>query len=53
MTLMPVDEEDLDTLGLASNPRFLSILEIARSQRRAGQSLSDEDVRRELGLTDV
>ena len=48
--LMPVDDEDLDRLSLASNPKFVSILESARAQRRAGQGLSSEEVRRELGL---
>ena len=48
--LLPIEDDDVDTLSLASNPHFLSILEKAREQRRAGQSLSSEDVRRELGL---
>ena len=49
--LMPSGDEDLDSLALASNPRFLAILETAREQRRAGRGLSPEEVRRELGLT--
>jgi hypothetical protein len=48
--LMPVDDEDVDRLSLASNPKFVAILESARAQRRAGQGLSSEEVRRELGL---
>lgn len=50
VALMPVEEEDLDTLSLGSNPRFVAILERARAQRRAGQGLTSEEVRRELGL---
>jgi PHD/YefM family antitoxin component YafN of YafNO toxin-antitoxin module len=48
--LLPVDDEDLDALALSTNPRFIAILETARAERRAGRSLSSEDVRRELGL---
>jgi hypothetical protein len=48
--LMPVLDNDLDSLALASNPQFLAILERARAQRRAGLALTPDDVRRELGI---
>ena len=48
--LMPVEDEELGTLSLGSNPRFRALLETARAQRRAGQGLTSEEVRRELGL---
>ena len=48
--LMPIDEADLETVALATNPRFMALIEQARAQRRAGAGLSTEEVRRELGL---
>jgi antitoxin (DNA-binding transcriptional repressor) of toxin-antitoxin stability system len=48
--LMPIDDLDLESLALGSNPRFLAIIEAARAQGRQGLGLSTEDVRRELGL---
>jgi hypothetical protein len=48
--LIPIDELDLESPSLGSNPRFLAIIERARAQCRQGLSLSTEDVRRELGL---
>jgi antitoxin (DNA-binding transcriptional repressor) of toxin-antitoxin stability system len=48
--LVPIDELDLESLSLGSNPKFLAIIEEARAQCRQGLGLSNEDVRRELGL---
>jgi antitoxin (DNA-binding transcriptional repressor) of toxin-antitoxin stability system len=48
--LVPIDDLDLESLSLASNPRFLAIIEEARAQCRQGSGLSTEEVRRELGL---
>jgi antitoxin (DNA-binding transcriptional repressor) of toxin-antitoxin stability system len=47
---VPIDELDLESLALGSNPRFLAIIEEARAQCRQGLGLSTDDVRRELGL---
>jgi len=43
-------EDDLESLALGSNPRFLAVIEPARTQCRQGLGLSSEAVRRELGL---
>ena len=48
--LVPIDEDDLESLALGSNPRFLAVIEQARTQCRQGLGLSSETVRRELGL---
>ena len=48
--LVPIDELDLESVALGSNPRFMAILEEARAQCRQGMGLSSEAVRRELGL---
>ena len=48
--LMPIEDADLETIGLGSNPKFLALLEQARAQRRAGAGLTTEEVRAKLGL---
>lgn len=48
--LVPIDELDLESIALGSNPRFLAVIEEARAQCRQGLGLSTEQVRRELGL---
>jgi antitoxin (DNA-binding transcriptional repressor) of toxin-antitoxin stability system len=48
--LLPIDEFDLESLALGSNPRFMAILEEVRAQCRQGLGLTPETVRRELGL---
>jgi hypothetical protein len=49
--LMPIDDADLETIALGSNPKFLAVIEQARAQSRAGAGLSPDEVRRELGLS--
>jgi hypothetical protein len=48
--LVSIGELDLESLSLGTNPKFLAILETARAQHRAGQGLSPDEVRRDLGL---
>jgi hypothetical protein len=48
--LMPVEEDDVDSLAIASSPEFQAILEKARAERRSGLGRTADDVRRELGL---
>ena len=48
--LVPIDDADLETVALGTNPRFMELIERARAQYRSGQSLSSDEVRRELGL---
>ena len=45
-----IDLDDLETLALGSNPKFLALLEAARAQRRSGMGLSSTEVRQALGL---
>jgi hypothetical protein len=49
--LMPIDDADLETIALGSNPKFLAVIEQARARSRAGAGLSPDEVRRELGLS--
>jgi antitoxin (DNA-binding transcriptional repressor) of toxin-antitoxin stability system len=46
--LVPIDELDLESMALGSNPRLMAILEEARAQCQQGLGLSSEAVRREL-----
>jgi antitoxin (DNA-binding transcriptional repressor) of toxin-antitoxin stability system len=48
--LLPIDEADMESIALGTNPKFLDLIERARAQRRAGAGLSTDEVRRELGL---
>ena len=48
--LLSISELDLESLSLGTNPKFLAILENARTQHRAGQGLPSDEVRRQLGL---
>jgi antitoxin (DNA-binding transcriptional repressor) of toxin-antitoxin stability system len=48
--LIPIDELELESLALGSNPRLMAILEKAQAQCRQGLGLSPEAVRRELNL---
>jgi hypothetical protein len=45
-----IDELDLESLALGSNPRLRAILEEARDQCRQGLGLSTEAVRQEPGV---
>jgi antitoxin (DNA-binding transcriptional repressor) of toxin-antitoxin stability system len=49
--LMPIDDADLESLALGTNPKFLAMLDKARAQRHSGVGLSADEVRRELGLS--
>ena len=42
--LMPIEDADLETIALGSNPKFLALLEQARTQPRAGAGLTTEEV---------
>jgi hypothetical protein len=48
--LVPLDDADLESLALSLSPKFQAIIERAREEYRDGASLSEEDVRRELGI---
>ncbi len=48
--VLRVDESDVEAIALGQNAAFLDIVERSRAQWRAGQSLSGDEVRRELGL---
>jgi hypothetical protein len=43
-------EEDRESLALSTNPRFLSIIETARKEVRAGKTISLAALERKFGL---
>jgi PHD/YefM family antitoxin component YafN of YafNO toxin-antitoxin module len=46
--LMPLDDEDLDSLKLANNPKFLEIIERSRRSLREKGGLTSEEIRRQF-----
>src|SRR6266478_5544603 len=49
--LLPLENTDLETVSLSSNPRFLKLIERSRSRMSQEGGISSAEVRRRLGLT--
>jgi len=49
--LLPLENTDLETASLSSNPRFLKLIERSRSRMSQEGGISSAEVRRRLGLT--
>ncbi|MDP2998296.1 MAG: type II toxin-antitoxin system prevent-host-death family antitoxin [Bryobacterales bacterium] len=49
--LLPMENTDLETASLNSNPRFLKLIEHSRSRITQEGGISSAEVRRRLGLT--
>lgn len=47
--VLPVPNADRETIGLASNPRFLAIIERSRESHRQRGGVDLDEVRRMLG----
>ena len=48
--LLPLENTDVETVALSSNPKFLELIERSRSRLNVEGGLSSEEVRRRLGL---
>jgi prevent-host-death family protein len=48
--LLPLENTDLESASLSSNPRFLELMERSRSRRNRKGGIPSADVRRRLGL---
>jgi antitoxin (DNA-binding transcriptional repressor) of toxin-antitoxin stability system len=48
--LLPLDNTDLETASLSSNPRFLDLIERSRSRLRREGGIPSDEVRRRLRL---
>lgn len=46
--LVPVEELDLESLSLGTNPEFLALIEESRSRCRAGTGISTDEMRTRL-----
>jgi hypothetical protein len=50
MALVPLQNVDLETLSLSSNPDFIALVESSRARTAAGDGIPLEVVRRRIGL---
>jgi len=48
--LLSIDDIDLETVSLSTNPDFLAIIEHSRARLRAEGGISSQEMRRRLGL---
>jgi antitoxin (DNA-binding transcriptional repressor) of toxin-antitoxin stability system len=48
--LLPLENADLETVSLSSNPQFLALIERSRVRLAHEGGLSSEEVRRQLGI---
>lgn len=49
--LLSIDDDDVESLSLSSNPEFLAILAESRARLKAEGGVSSQEMRRRLGLT--
>lgn len=50
VAVVPVDELDMESLSLSSNPEFLALLEHSRARYRAEGGIPETVMRKRLGL---
>lgn len=48
--LLPLENTDIETASLSSNPRFLELIDRSRSRLRNEGGVPSDEVRRQLGL---
>lgn len=48
--LVAIESADAETISLATNPRFMAIIEESRARLRAEGGISSEEMRRRLGI---
>ena len=48
--LLSVEDVDLETLSLATNPEFVAIIEGSRARLRSEGGISSEEIRRRLSV---
>ncbi len=48
--LMPIEEEDVESISLSLNPKFTEIIKRSRDRQKTEGGLSLEEVRQQLGL---
>ena len=50
--LVSLENADMETISLSTNPKFRELIERSRSRRRSEGGISSADMRRKLGLSD-
>lgn len=50
MALLPIENADLETVSLSTDPRFIALIERSRSLYRTGTGISLQEMRRRHGL---
>lgn len=48
--LVPIENTDIETISLSTNPQFLALIERSRSRQKLEGGLSPDEVRRTLDL---
>jgi prevent-host-death family protein len=48
--LLPIENADLETVSLSTNPKFLALIERSRARQAAEGGIASEEMRRRLGL---
>jgi hypothetical protein len=50
LALTPIKKGDWERIAIATNPKFLAIIERSRASHKPGTGISTEEMRRRLGL---
>ncbi len=48
--LVPIENADVETVTLSTNPQFIALIERSRAHQKAGGGISSTEMRRRLGL---
>ncbi len=48
--LVPIQDADLETVAVGTNPDFLALIERARARHRSEGGISSEEMRRRFGI---
>lgn len=48
--LIAIENADLETVSLSTNPEFLALIERSRARQKAEGGISSEEMRRRLGM---
>ena len=51
--LVTLENIDLETISLSTNPKFIELIERSRARRRSESGISSTEMRRRLGLSEV
>jgi pyridoxine 5'-phosphate synthase PdxJ len=51
--LVTLENVDMETISLSMNPKFMTLVERSRAQRRSEGGISSSEMRRRLGLSEA